>query len=218
MDPEKDSNMVESLLVFKSKLTHLISSSFRTNPSYNQALTKSFESFINKRENRPAELIAKYLDALLKSGGGSGRAAAAIAAIRAGESNAAAAAAARVATAANDEQHPSSSAPPPPRASLLSSTNSANSSSENVSMLPFTQTDDEMVEQVMGEVISLFRYVEGKDVFEAFYKKDLAKRLLMGKSASIDLEKSMVARIRAGRNRSVFFIYIITPTILNPSL
>lgn len=30
---------------------------------------------------------------------------------------------------------------------------------------------------------------QGKDVFEAFYKRDLAKRLLLGKSASIDSEK-----------------------------
>jgi cullin-4 len=32
-------------------------------------------------------------------------------------------------------------------------------------------------------------------VFEAFYKKDLAKRLLLGKSASIDAEKSMISKV-----------------------
>jgi cullin-4 len=37
--------------------------------------------------------------------------------------------------------------------------------------------------------------VQGKDVFEAFYKKDLAKRLLLGKSASIDAEKSMISKV-----------------------
>ncbi len=36
---------------------------------------------------------------------------------------------------------------------------------------------------------------QGKDVFEAFYKKDLAKRLLLGKSASIDAEKSMISKV-----------------------
>ncbi|GJW90596.1 reverse transcriptase domain-containing protein, partial [Tanacetum coccineum] len=35
--------------------------------------------------------------------------------------------------------------------------------------------------------------LEGKDVFEAFYKKDLAKRLLLGKIPSIDVEKSMIS-------------------------
>ena len=39
--------------------------------------------------------------------------------------------------------------------------------------------------------------VQGKDVFEAFYKKDLAKRLLLGKSASIDAEKSMISKLKA---------------------
>lgn len=34
-------------------------------------------------------------------------------------------------------------------------------------------------------------------MFEAFYKKDLAKRLLLGKSASIDAEKTMIAKLKA---------------------
>ena len=46
-------------------------------------------------------------------------------------------------------------------------------------------------------MLLLFRYITGKDVFEAFYKKDLAKRLLLGKSASIDAEKSMIAKLKA---------------------
>ena len=38
---------------------------------------------------------------------------------------------------------------------------------------------------------------QGKDVFEAFYKKDLAKRLLMGRSASSDAEKMMISKLKA---------------------
>ena len=41
------------------------------------------------------------------------------------------------------------------------------------------------------------RHIQGKDVFEAFYKKDLAKRLLLSKSASVDAEKSMISRLKA---------------------
>lgn len=33
-------------------------------------------------------------------------------------------------------------------------------------------------------------------MFEAFYKKDLAKRLLVGKSASVDAEKSMLSKLK----------------------
>ena len=36
-----------------------------------------------------------------------------------------------------------------------------------------------------------------QDVFEAFYKKDLAKRLLLGKSASSDAEKSIISKLKA---------------------
>lgn len=45
----------------------------------------------------------------------------------------------------------------------------------------------------------------GKDVFEAFYKKDLAKRLLVGKSASVDAEKSMLSKLKHG----MFFFSLI---------
>jgi cullin-4 len=42
------------------------------------------------------------------------------------------------------------------------------------------------IEDLMDRVMVIFRFVSSKDVFEAFYKKDLAKRLLLGKSASAD--------------------------------
>lgn len=50
---------------------------------------------------------------------------------------------------------------------------------------------------------------QGKDVFEAFYKKDLAKRLLLGKSASIDAEKSMISKVLHSRKWPVFLGTII---------
>lgn len=44
----------------------------------------------------------------------------------------------------------------------------------------------------------------GKDVFEAFYKKDLAKRLLVGKSASVDAEKSMLSKLKHGESKVLY--------------
>uniref|UniRef100_A0A452TQJ6 Cullin family profile domain-containing protein n=1 Tax=Ursus maritimus TaxID=29073 RepID=A0A452TQJ6_URSMA len=49
--------------------------------------------------------------------------------------------------------------------------------------------------QLLGEHLSEVLQ-KGKDVFEAFYKKDLAKRLLLGKSASVDAEKSMLSKLK----------------------
>ena len=46
-------------------------------------------------------------------------------------------------------------------------------------------------------ILLFHRFIHGKDVFEAFYKKDLAKRLLVGKSASVDSEKSMLSKLKA---------------------
>ena len=47
-------------------------------------------------------------------------------------------------------------------------------------------------------IFIIFYNATGKDVFEAFYKKDLAKRLLVGKSASVDAEKSMLSKLKQG--------------------
>jgi cullin 3 len=44
--------------------------------------------------------------------------------------------------------------------------------------------------------VSLFRYLTNKDVFESFYRIQLAKRLLGGKSHSDDLELSVISKIK----------------------
>ncbi|KAL3098075.1 hypothetical protein niasHT_027620 [Heterodera trifolii] len=58
------------------------------------------------------------------------------------------------------------------------------------------ECSEEELDEVMDRVIVLFRFVQGKDIFEAFYKKDLAKRLLLGRSASVDAEKAMLSKLR----------------------
>ena len=40
-------------------------------------------------------------------------------------------------------------------------------------------------------------------MFEAFYKKDLAKRLLLSKSASYDAEKSMLLKLKQGEKEII---------------
>ena len=44
--------------------------------------------------------------------------------------------------------------------------------------------------------VSCTRTRDCQDMFEAFYKKDLSKRLLLDKSASIDAEKSMISKLK----------------------
>jgi len=52
------------------------------------------------------------------------------------------------------------------------------------------------VDNVLEKAIVLLRYIQDKDMFERYYKKHLCKRLLMGKSVSIDVEKQMVSRMK----------------------
>lgn len=55
--------------------------------------------------------------------------------------------------------------------------------------------DDTQLEKKLDEVMSIFRFIHGKDVFEKFYKNDLAKRLLHNRSASDDAEKVKFLKI-----------------------
>lgn len=52
------------------------------------------------------------------------------------------------------------------------------------------------VESNLEKVIKFFQYLQGKDVFEAFYKKFLAKRLLLGKSSNFDNENMMISKLK----------------------
>ena len=58
-----------------------------------------------------------------------------------------------------------------------------------------TMTEDE-VDQVMQKAITLLKYIQDKDMFERYYKKHLSRRLLMDKSASLEIEKQMVGRMK----------------------
>ncbi|CAL9077134.1 cullin-4-like [Musa acuminata AAA Group] len=128
MDEEKDKDLVPYLLEFKASLDKIWEESFFRNEAFSNTIKDSFEHLINLRQNRPAELIAKYVDEKLRAGN--------------------------------------------------------------------KGTSEEELESILDRVLVLFRFIQGKDVFEAFYKKDLAKRLLLGKSASIDAEKSMITKLK----------------------
>uniref|UniRef100_A0A672T5G5 Cullin-4B n=1 Tax=Sinocyclocheilus grahami TaxID=75366 RepID=A0A672T5G5_SINGR len=128
INPEKDKTMVQELLDFKDKVDHIIDVCFMRNEKFVNGMKEAFETFINKRPNKPAELIAKYVDSKLRAGN--------------------------------------------------------------------KEATDEELEKMLDKIMIIFRFIYGKDVFEAFYKKDLAKRLLVGKSASVDAEKSMLSKLK----------------------
>ncbi|XP_031646149.1 cullin-4B isoform X2 [Oncorhynchus kisutch] len=128
INPEKDKTMVQELLDFKDKVDHIIDICFIKNEKFVNAMKEAFETFINKRPNKPAELIAKHVDSKLRAGN--------------------------------------------------------------------KEATDEELEKMLDKIMIIFRFIYGKDVFEAFYKKDLAKRLLVGKSASVDAEKSMLSKLK----------------------
>ena len=127
-DDKNGSRMVQNLIDLKAAIDKVVLECFDDEESFHSSLKEAFEYSINLRQNRPAELVAKYIDAKLRSGNKGG--------------------------------------------------------------------GEEELENVLDSVLVIFRYISGKDVFEAFYKKDLAKRLLLGKSSSIDAEKSTIGKFK----------------------
>ncbi|KAI8068663.1 Cullin [Gongronella butleri] len=56
--------------------------------------------------------------------------------------------------------------------------------------------EENELEDVLNSVMTVFKYVEDKDVFQKFYSKMLAKRLVNGNSASDDAEGSMISKLK----------------------
>lgn len=59
INPEKDKTMVQELLDFKDKVDSIIDICFMKNEKFVNAMKEAFETFINKRPNKPAELIGE---------------------------------------------------------------------------------------------------------------------------------------------------------------
>ena len=126
-DETREKDMVPRLLALKTAADDAVKRAFDGGEAFAATAREAFEHFVNARANKPPELIAKFVDGVLRAQGGGGA----------------------------------------------------------------------ETERALDGALGLFRHVQGKDAFEAFYKKDLAKRLLLGKSASVDAEKSMISRLKA---------------------
>jgi cullin-4 len=136
-DVNKDDEMISCVISLKERMNKAVVECFDSNIMFMDALRDAFSHFINQRSNRPAELLAKYIDSILKSGG-----------------------------------------------------KSSGSSAKG-------QGAEEEVESALDSCLAVFRFIQGKDAFEAFYKKYLAKRLLFNRTSSIDSEKSAIAKLKA---------------------
>jgi len=127
-DVEKEDSLVQDLLDYKQSLDEALQGSFDNSEEFSRSMKEGFEHFLNIRENKPAELIAKFIDGKMRSGSAG--------------------------------------------------------------------LEEAELEILLDRVMVLFRFIQGKDVFEAFYKKRLAKRLLLGKSSSPDAEKAMISKLK----------------------
>ena len=55
---------------------------------------------------------------------------------------------------------------------------------------------EEDIDAVLDKIMTLFRFLQEKDVFEKYYKQHLAKRLLSGNSVSDDAERGLIVKLK----------------------
>ncbi|CAO3618169.1 unnamed protein product [Cunninghamella blakesleeana] len=67
---------------------------------------------------------------------------------------------------------------------------------ENKKKTVLRKADDNDLEDRLAKMIVLFRYVEDKDIFQKFYSRMLAKRLIYNTSTSEELESNMISRLK----------------------
>ena len=167
-------DMIIHLLSLKRRMDFTWHTSFQRDEAIGHGLRESFAIFMNKTKKGDAtwgtdntkvgEMIAKYVDQLLRGG---------------------AKAIPEVLTARRASSITGA------RPVVVANGFTAEEDNEDVEV-----DEDEEVNIQLDQVLDLFRFVQGKAVFEAFYKKDLARRLLMGRSASADAERSMLTRLK----------------------
>lgn len=56
--------------------------------------------------------------------------------------------------------------------------------------------EEQQLESLLVDIMTIFCYLDDKDVFEKFYKKFLANRLVTNKSVSDDAESSMISKLK----------------------
>jgi cullin-4 len=160
-DTSRGDEMVIRLLELRRSLDIMIRDAFSKDDVFSDALRGSFKHFINDRKSastwntgtsKVGEMLAKYIDMLLRGG---------------------------------LKTLPSS---------LLS--DGKDRAEAERSGMASTADEDAELDRQLDMALELFRFIDGKDIFEAFYKKDLARRLLLGRSASQDAERSMLTKLK----------------------
>ena len=59
-DIERDKTLVQELLELKAKVDGIIEKAFNHNSLFHGVVREGFESVVNRRQNKPAELIGEY--------------------------------------------------------------------------------------------------------------------------------------------------------------
>eukprot|EP01101_Sappina_pedata_P002151 TRINITY_DN12410_c0_g1_i1.p1 TRINITY_DN12410_c0_g1~~TRINITY_DN12410_c0_g1_i1.p1 ORF type:complete len:768 (+),score=286.72 TRINITY_DN12410_c0_g1_i1:26-2305(+) len=56
--------------------------------------------------------------------------------------------------------------------------------------------EESEIDSLLGDVMTIFKFIEEKDVFMTFYSKSLAKRLIHSTSVSEDMEGAMIGKLK----------------------
>ncbi|KAI5463191.1 Cullin [Mariannaea sp. PMI_226] len=125
---------VDSLLEIHTQYQGLVKRAFNDEPEFTRSLDNACREFVNRNEvckagsNKSPELLAKYVDVLLRKSS--------------------------------------------------------------------TSIEEAELERTLSQIMTVFKYIEDKDVFQKFYSRMLARRLVQSHSSSDDAETSMISKLK----------------------
>lgn len=64
---------------------------------------------------------------------------------------------------------------------------------------------DSEIDDRLSQSIIIFKYIDDKDVFQKFYSRMLAKRLIHQQSQSMDAEEAMINRLKVSHQFVLFY-------------
>ncbi|KAH6895346.1 Cullin [Thelonectria olida] len=125
---------VDALLEIHTQYQGLVKRAFNDEPEFTRSLDNACREFVNRNEvckagsNKSPELVAKYVDVLLRKSS--------------------------------------------------------------------TSIEEAELERTLTQIMTVFKYIEDKDVFQKFYSRMLARRLVQAHSSSDDAETSMISKLK----------------------
>jgi cullin-4 len=177
--PEVESSLIELLIAHNATCNEVIRRCFVIGSTgvdaFSTAKKDAFESALRPKQAKAAELLAKYLDHILREG--------------------ATAIQAPIATSSAAGGGSAGRGDPDAEGDDAGTTGGVGSSAGAADASGLSTV--ELIDAALVEGMKLFNYIPSKDIFEAFYTRYFGKRLVLQRTVGLEHERVVIEQLRA---------------------